>query len=430
MTTGEIIQENRTTQTFNDVSCSGSLYPTKPIVGSYYRRYWSGGNATPSQKPKVTRWVYSYRVYRPNGSSYVRRRSVKIPNGPKRQPVGEHGYYLELTQKLETVCIAYDPCESWENERQTVTHFSTATLGQFQEIPWDANDDLAVIGRLRDKIQGEGFNLSVFLGEGREALQTIAESAYRINDALRYLRHGNVLAASNALLTSSRARLNPSGGSWRITERDAARKRVTEEWLASNWLQLQYGWKPLVQDCYAAAAHLAYMQNRPQVLKYRASKRKMSLTSPSPSYDLIGTNLRVKRIIALVTHINEAGLVGLTDPRSLLWEKLPWSFVVDWFIPIGNYLDSLALGGALTATYVTTDYRKARSVAAAYKNRNVDVNPFLHLDVFMTRVVSDTLDVPLPQLKTWDKVASFGHSLNALALLFGRTGPVKRANLG
>jgi len=33
---------------------------------------------------------------------------------------------------------------------------------------------------------------------------------------------------------------------------------------------------------------------------------------------------------------------GFTNPINLAWEVLPYSFVVDWFIPIGPYLESLS----------------------------------------------------------------------------------------
>jgi hypothetical protein len=31
---------------------------------------------------------------------------------------------------------------------------------------------------------------------------------------------------------------------------------------------------------------------------------------------------------------------GITNPALVAWELLPWSFVVDWFLPIGNFISS------------------------------------------------------------------------------------------
>jgi hypothetical protein len=47
--------------------------------------------------------------------------------------------------------------------------------------------------------------------------------------------------------------------------------------------------------------------------------------------------------------------VGISNPLLLAWELVPYSFVVDWFLPIGNYLESLDATNGLTfeSGYVT-----------------------------------------------------------------------------
>jgi hypothetical protein len=39
---------------------------------------------------------------------------------------------------------------------------------------------------------------------------------------------------------------------------------------------------------------------------------------------------------------------GFTNPVNLAWELLPFSFVVDWFLPIGPYLEALSAFDGLT----------------------------------------------------------------------------------
>jgi hypothetical protein len=39
---------------------------------------------------------------------------------------------------------------------------------------------------------------------------------------------------------------------------------------------------------------------------------------------------------------------GFTNPLNLGWEILPFSFVVDWFLPVGNYLETLSAWDGLT----------------------------------------------------------------------------------
>jgi hypothetical protein len=40
--------------------------------------------------------------------------------------------------------------------------------------------------------------------------------------------------------------------------------------------------------------------------------------------------------------------LGLLNPASLVWELVPWSFVVDWFCPIGPVLNAMTAPAGLT----------------------------------------------------------------------------------
>jgi len=168
--------------------------------------------------------------------------------------------------------------------------------------------------------------------------------------------------------------------------------------------------------------HFAHMQNRPQVLTYRARKKKKTniLISSSPSYDVLGSALMGKTIKARVRKIDQFALLGLTDPASLAWEKLPWSFVIDWIIPAGNYLEAINLNRALAADYVISSH--FTSTAYGIKNKLANTNyvggvHFNHTDVRTTRNIASHLDVRLPTVKSWDKIASWQHAANAVALL-------------
>jgi hypothetical protein len=50
--------------------------------------------------------------------------------------------------------------------------------------------------------------------------------------------------------------------------------------------------------------------------------------------------------------------LGLLDPLSVVWENIPYSFVVDWFIPIGDYLSMLNQIPFLNGRWLITDYAK------------------------------------------------------------------------
>jgi hypothetical protein len=53
--------------------------------------------------------------------------------------------------------------------------------------------------------------------------------------------------------------------------------------------------------------------------------------------------------------------LGMANPLSLAWELLPYSFVVDWFLPIGQFLSSLdyALGLEFRYGWMTVQHRQS-----------------------------------------------------------------------
>jgi hypothetical protein len=157
---------------------------------------------------------------------------------------------------------------------------------------------------------------------------------------------------------------------------------------------------------------------------YHAKLRKKALPrSNSDQFKLTGQSIVEGRFKAVVTHINEAALVGLTDPASLIWEKLPYSFVADWILPVGDYLSASALSRAIQGTYTYTRFSRVKVDGAVYVGSDprrfvtFGVEPWVHDDVWLDRVVTSSLEVPFPVFKGRDKIASWTHAINSIALL-------------
>ncbi|DAD50542.1 TPA_asm: maturation protein [ssRNA phage Gerhypos.4_13] len=420
MTTGNKVSDSRYSAVFGDQSCFSTSAVTVTGLGSYLSKSWNGSNSPKTPKRPFTLDRYSYPIYNKKGAFVkMRYRIVKRygPQGPRPSKV-ENPYSCQINRFTDSAvqfvrynCGPNDPFSRRHNWQ------SSASWGVQNSNIWTANDDIGLLGKLRDKIFGEGFNMLVFLGEGRESLQTITESARRITQSFKFLKQGRVGAAAETLLNGK-----PRKGGTKVN-----RKQVTEEWLASNWLQLKYGWEPLVNDIYAAAAHFAYMQHRDQTQVFvRGAHKNWVPKSLSTGYTHDGFATFGKRIKAKITRINKVAALGLTNPASLVWEKLPYSFVFDWVIPLGAYLDALNLDRSLTGLYVISSklqvgvnvFTQVRSVpnpGVDYSIYNPITAPRTYIDV--NRTVSTSLSVPLPQVKPWEKVTSFIHCVNALALM-------------
>lgn len=419
MTSGNKTIDNRSLVSALGSDCLNPVVYSNLRVGEYTSKIWNGGDSTYAGKRPFTYRIFSYPIFGSVGSivSYRTRRRKVYTQGV-RPPRTENAYSMTLTKSRDQVYRTVNNNIVCTSGRKVTGCASTEGFS-FLDGPnslWTSNDDISLIGKLSDKISGDGFNMLVFLGEGKEALETTARAATRIYRSLRALRKGNVSKAVKELVGAgkpAKTKIHPN----------ASGKAVSDDWISSRWLELQYGWKPLVQDIYSAMSHFAYMQNRPQILTYRTGKvvRRQTLVSASSSYKIVGAASHGKRIKAIVTKIDEIALLGLTDPASLLWEKLPWSFVVDWVIPIGNYLDAINLNRALSAKYVISSHFIASATGASPTANGISYIDavFEHKVVVSSRTISTSLPIPLPRVKPWDKIASWGHAANAVALLSG-----------
>lgn len=290
---------------------------------------------------------------------------------------------------------------------------------------WNPNKEIALAGKLREKIAGTDFNAGVFLGEGREALSLITSSAWRIGGALRALRRFDFVSAERFLVEGT------------VRSGAAAKARSKARWtdnLSSNWLQLQYGWLPLLKDVHDGAGFIAHHLSAPlqQVVRVSVSDRTPGTwTSTSPSFYRLDRPEFVNQvwIKATIREKSVVALSGLMDPLSIAWELMPYSFVVDWFIPIGNYLQARQLDSGINATYVVSRLRRAEgqgvcilSSYVAEKKSAIKVWDF-------SRTVSTTFSVPRPAFKPLSKVASWQHAANAVALLTGGLNSLEKSKI-
>ena len=124
--------------------------------------------------------------------------------------------------------------------------------------------------------------------------------------------------------------------------------------------------------------------------------------------------------------IATAAQVGMINPLEIVWERLPYSFVVDWFAPVGPWLNALtaASGWRFLAGTCTVSRRLEQTGnflkfqgdlpnvwsaggAASYVNRCFSISRTLYSSS------------PLPRFPGLKNPLSAQHLGNALALLSG-----------
>jgi hypothetical protein len=121
-----------------------------------------------------------------------------------------------------------------------------------------------------------------------------------------------------------------------------------------------------------------------------------------------------------------AAQTGFTNPLNLAWEILPFSFVLDWFLPIGPYLETLsAFDGLVLVDGSKTEFMK-QDVTLVVRLSEVVMSsqPWRKMSesAFYSR---DTVKHTRTKLTEWPKMrfpslkngVSITHAANALALL-------------
>lgn len=113
--------------------------------------------------------------------------------------------------------------------------------------------------------------------------------------------------------------------------------------LSAKWLEMQYGWKPLLQDIHDTAQLLRNQVREPMLI----SAKKSGTVSHTTSNGEFGHRVETGTYNVGVTcqfipdALSKLDSYGLLNPAGIAWELQPFSFCVDWFIPVGNILSAL-----------------------------------------------------------------------------------------
>ena len=186
------------------------------------------------------------------------------------------------------------------------------------------------------KLNYHDFNLGTFLAEARQTIMMVGKHARRISFDVEQWR-----------------RLNPK--LWPVVKAYQRGNLKCHLWskIPSSWLELQYGWTPLMSDIWAASVWLSrHRQDKPLFhVKSKTTDTDVGsilFTPPGSTASRAVQNYDIKHEVWVNLwfklrnpSIAELASLGLLNPAAIVWEKTIYSFVVDWFVPVGNWLESL-----------------------------------------------------------------------------------------
>jgi len=287
------------------------------------------------------------------------------------------------------------------------------------------------ITKARLKIQDQKFNLAQAFAEREQTIALIGETAATLANAIRHLKKGNFLGARRALGNPRLRRKLPSKGLDKTSR---------------QWLSLQYGWQPLLGDVFnACEAGALFDKENPAAYLIDV---KGSFWLPSDINDKTTVNLQPwvtsngQKVVQWTGGEGRAGAIckiwytvsnsilanqtamGLTNPAYLAWELLPFSFVADWFMPVGAYLNSMGATFGCTFYKGFSTYYHLYEISRIYTvDRKMGSYGIDRLEGYTEHIRGAAGsrqiygDFPIGRRPYFKNPFSNKHALNALALL-------------
>ena len=284
-----------------------------------------------------------------------------------------------------------------------------------------ANMENRALTEALNKLKKMDIHLGQSLGGLHQTVAMVAGITIQVLKAYRFVREGRLQKAADLLQIGKREwRKHLHGGSFE----------------ASAWLEMEYGWKPLLNDIYNGV-NLAQ-----DSLKWRdGSGGQMSVTRRLTEGLQVRTNtvsnlwleqkhetegfgsVEVKMRYRLADpDLNYLTQIGLANPLTILWEALPYSFVIDWLLPVGNFIEGLSntLGLQFTSGYVTRRSWGRASVRSSKRSYASKVHEFGVSEATAVRAeISRRVlsSFPTPRLYFRFPFSSDKRVLNAIALV-------------
>lgn len=191
---------------------------------------------------------------------------------------------------------------------------------------------IAVSNDLRNQATDVDIDVGVALAEATQTMDLVSSACRTIVKTTLALLSGQPRKAADIILY---------GGSSARTGRELTRQT------RDAWLAWSYGVKPLMADVAGAVENCRSHYAKGKKFQFYSARRQtidgFSFTNqgyPSERFAKVSGDLTVKgKIIAKIKDPVEfkSGKLGL-NVSTTLWELVPYSFVVDWFIPIGDWI--------------------------------------------------------------------------------------------
>lgn len=217
-------------------------------------------------------------------------------------------------------------------EQRVTNHSSTlGTLNLCQgaetatKYPFLTSDTNELYARLMGKLNNGSASLGMTLASMNQAMDMIVNKFDDINHIMK-----------QAL------------GRHRFVRNVKRRRGANRKLLASEVLEVEFGWKPFINDIFSAMTILTSPKN--ELIRIKARIRPNPYRSatiegePRITTEWAGSAIGTATACYAVTNPNLwlANRLGLINPVAVAWDKVPWSWVVNMFVNTNQLISSLS----------------------------------------------------------------------------------------
>jgi len=322
----------------------------------------------------------------------------KYSEGKRRKPVGVELLFNGTTLRHKTEMVNQNSITIQPYvPGQPDSYYKVPARNLFDSrYPGDeigASLDNALASRLHQKVKNQKINVGMMLAEHRQTANLFADAAKRVAASWRRVRKGDIAGGFSAF-----------GG--------RGQRRVS-----NNWLAFQYGVRPLVSDIVNSLELL----DRQLIEPPKVFKTSANITGSWQTFSQAGgtnkfhSQTKKLRLTCYYTvdssSLKTASSLGLTNPLSLAWELVPYSFVIDWFINIGDYLESLDTLSGINRVGV---YQSHRIDAHGSQTNSLGANVnYTFKEVSRRSIGFPSIRVEFMPSLSWQRIVSAGALLRS-----------------
>lgn len=197
------------------------------------------------------------------------------------------------------------------------------------------------------KCRDQKFDLSETLVGLGQSVDMVLDRSIQLLLAYRQARRGQWVDAIRTLgIWNSKKK-------WKLpTTKDAA----------NFWLELQYGWMPLMNDIHSGMKIVNEGLGKPTstlvaTRRGHAELPAVQWTGGNEPYDWSKKSVKALGMASVEVkyrfRVNDPTLallstLGVDNPLYVVWVAVPWTFVIDWAVPIGDWVRTISSPLGLT----------------------------------------------------------------------------------